>query len=88
MGNSDLKLPKIHLVAKNRLTQYIYTAKSYKAVLSGITSDLAGIVKDSHEHFTFSSVNDGLIEIRDFQTAGVVAFARGTPFVSMKSGHT
>ena len=86
MGNSDLELPKIHLVAKNRLTQYIYTAKSYKAVLSGITSDLAGIVKDSPEHFTFSSVNDGLIEIRDFQTAGVVAFARGTPFVSMKSG--
>ena len=86
MENSELKLPKVHLVAKNRLTQYINTAKSYSAVLSGITSDLVGIVKDSSEHFTFSSINDGLIEIRDFQTAGVVAFARGTPFVSMKSG--
>ena len=86
MEKSALELPKIHLVAKNRLTQYIYTAKSYKAVLSGITSDLAGIVKDNPTHFIFSSVNDGLIEIRDFQTAGVVAFARGAPFVSMSSG--
>ena len=85
--NSELTLPKIHLVAKNRLTQYINTAKSYAAVLSGITSDLAAIVKDSPSHFTFSAINDdGLIEIRDFQTAGVVAFARGTPFVSMNSG--
>ena len=86
MENSGLRLPKIHLVAKNRLTQYINTAKSYTAVLSGITSDLAAIVKDSPSHFTFSSVGKGLIEIRDFQTAGVVAFARGTPFVSMDSG--
>ena len=86
MKNSGLKLPKIHLVAKNRLTQYINTAKSYTAVLSGIRNDLVGIVKDSPSHFTFSSVDDGLIEIRDFQTAGVVAFARGTPFVSMNSG--
>ena len=86
MEKSELKLPKIHLVAKNRLTQYINTAKSYTAVLSGITSDLAGIVSDSPSHFTFSPVDDGLIEIRDFQTAGVVAFARGTPFVSMNSG--
>ena len=86
MKNSELTLPKIHLVAKNRLTQYINTAKSYTAVLSGIENDLAGIVKDNPSHFTFSSINDGLIEIRDFQTAGVVAFARGTPFVSMNSG--
>ena len=86
MKKSGLELPKIHLVAKNRLTQYINTAKSYTAVLSGIRNDLVGIVKDSPSHFTFSSVDDGLIEIRDFQTAGVVAFARGTPFVSMNSG--
>ena len=83
---SKLVLPKIHLVAKNRLTQYINAAKSYIAVLSGITSDLAGIVKDSPKHFTFSSIDSGMLEIRDFQTSGVVAFARGTPFITMKSG--
>ena len=86
MANSKLAVPTIHLVAKNRLTQYIKTAKSYAAVLSGITSDLAGIVKDNPSHFTFSPIDDGLIEIRDFQTAGVVAFARGTPFTTMNSG--
>ena len=86
MEKSKLKLPTIHMVAKNRLTQYINTAKSYAAVLSGITNDLAGIVKDNPSHFTFSSVADGLIEIRDFQTSGVVAFARGTPFIAMKGG--
>ena len=84
--NSHLELPTIHLVAKNRLTQYINTAKSYTAVLSGITSDLEGIVKDNPTHFTFPSIEDGMIEIRDFQTAGVVASARGAPFTTMKSG--
>jgi hypothetical protein len=86
MQKAGLKLPQVHLVAKNRLTQYINTAKSYTAVLSGITSDLAGIVKDSPSNFTFSSVEDGLFEVKDFQTSGVVAFARGTPFVTMNSG--
>jgi hypothetical protein len=86
MQKAGLKLPQVHLVLKNRLTQYINTAKSYSAVLSGITSDLAGIVKDNPESFTFSSVEDGLFEVRDFQTSGVVAFARGTPFVTMNSG--
>ena len=86
MLEAGLELPQVHLVAKNRLTQYINTAKSYSAVLSGITKDLAAIVKDSPSHFTFSSIDDGLFEIRDFQTSGVVAFARGTPFVTMDPG--
>ncbi len=86
MSQAGLESPKIHLVAKNRLTQYISTAKSYTAVLSGITSDLQSILKDDPDHFTFSSVEDGLMEIKDFQTSGVVAFARGTPFVTMNAG--
>lgn len=86
MASAGLPLPKVHLVAKNRLTQYINTAKSYSAVLSGITSDLEAIVKDHPECFTFSAVGDGLIEVKDFQTSGVVAFARGTPFETMSAG--
>ncbi len=86
MKDAKLDLPRIHMVAKNRLTQYINTAKSYSAVLSGIESDLAAILKDSPSNFTFSTVKEGLFEIRDFQTSGVVAFARGTPFVTMRSG--
>lgn len=86
MEKAKLKLPQVHMVAKNRLTQYINTAKSYSAVLSGITHDLDGILKDSPAIFTFSTVTDGVFEVRDFQTSGVVAFARGTPFVTMISG--
>jgi len=86
MVAAGLQLPKVHMIAKNRLTQYINTAKSYTAVLSGIAYDLDAMVKDNAEYFTFSSVENGIEEVKDFQTAGVVAFARGTPFVSMQSG--
>lgn len=86
MKKGGLELPKIHLVAKNRLTQYIRVAKGYAAVLDGISSDLKGILKDNPEFFTFSNIGEGLYDVKDFQRAGVVAFARGTPFVSMNSG--
>lgn len=86
MADAKLPLPKIHLVAKNRLTQYINTAKSYAAVLSGITEDLNAIVRDNPANFTFTNVEDGVLEIKDFQTAGVVAFARGAPFATMAAG--
>src|SRR6266545_288672 len=86
MQDAALQPPKVHLVAKNRLTQYINTAKSYSAVLSGIEDDLAKILADSPSNFTFNQVRNGLVEIRDFQTSGVVAFARGTPFATMNPG--
>ena len=38
------------------------------------------------EHFTFSEPNNGIVEIRDFGTTGVVAFARGCPFSTMQTG--
>lgn len=86
MTAGNLPLPKIHLIVKNRLTQYIRTAKGYAAVLDGITSDIKAIHSEKPEFFTFSQVADGQFEVKDFQTAGVVAFARGTPFVSLNSG--
>lgn len=86
METADIVLPKVHLVAKNRLTQYVRVAKGYAAVLQGITSDIAAIQKGNPDYFTFSDVQVGVAEVKDFQTAGVVAFARGTPFVRMKSG--
>ncbi|WP_420345510.1 ParA family protein [Pelagibius sp.] len=86
MEGAGLPHPKIHMIAKNRLTQYIKVAKSYAAVLNGITEDLNTVHKSSPAFFTFDNVEDGMINVKDFQTAGVVAFARGTPFVSMNSG--
>lgn len=86
MTAGGLPLPKIHLIVKNRLTQYIKVAKGYAAVLDGISSDVKAILNSYPDFFTFSTVNDGMQEVKDFQTSGVVAFARGTPFVSMNSG--
>lgn len=82
----NLSLPKIHLIVKNRLTQYIKVAKGYAAVLDGISNDVKSILADYPDFFTFDTVTKGIQEVKDFQTSGVVAFARGTPFVSMNSG--
>jgi len=86
MQQGNMHLPKIHLIAKNRLTQYINTAKSYSAVLAGIDEDIQNIIKDTPDHFTFENLEKGKFEIKDFQTSGVVAFARGTPFATLQPG--
>lgn len=86
MKEAKRPLPKVHLIMKNRLTQYMGSASAYAAVLSGIDSDLKQLVKSYGEHFTFSKTSDGIVDIRDFGTTGVVAFARGTPFSVMDTG--
>lgn len=80
------QLPKVHLVLKNRLTQYMGSASAYAAVLSGIDSDLTALIKAYPQHFTFTNVNSGIVEIRDFGTTGVVAFSRGCSFSAMPTG--
>ena len=56
------------------------------SVLSGIDSDLAQLLTTDPNLFTFSTADDGLAEVRDFQTTGVVAFAHGAPFRTLKPG--
>lgn len=80
------ELPKIRLIMKNRLTQYMGSASAYQAVLSAIDNDLGQLLKDYPDHFDFTEVKDGIVEVRDFGTTGVVAFARGTPFSVMPTG--
>lgn len=79
-------LPKVHLIAKNRITQYMGDASAYSAVLRSIETDVAALVATSPDMFTFADTRAGLISVRDFQTAGVVAFARGCPFYNMPTG--
>jgi cellulose biosynthesis protein BcsQ len=86
MSEAKMPLPKIHMIVKNRLTQYVRVAKGYAAVLDGIDSDLTAVHKARPDYFTFTDPRDGLMEVKDFQTAGVVAFARGTPFSTMSAG--
>lgn len=79
-------LPKVHLIAKNRLTQYMGPASAYVAVLKSIEQDVSSLLVTNPELFTFSSLADAFVEIRDFQTTGVVAFAKGLPFHSVSIG--
>ncbi|MEW9525589.1 ParA family protein [Agrobacterium radiobacter] len=80
------ELPKIHMIAKNRITQYMGPASAYAAVLSAIESDVSGLLRTHPHLFTFNRIHHGAVEIRDFQTTGVVAFAKGLPFSQLRAG--
>lgn len=86
LDHSKRKLPKIHLIAKNRLTQYMGAASAYAAVLKAIEADVTLLSKSNPELFTFADANNGFVDIRDFQTTGVVAFAQGQPFSKVSRG--
>ncbi|GAA5176918.1 AAA family ATPase [Rugosimonospora acidiphila] len=79
-------LPKVHMIAKNRLTQYMGPASAYAAVLRSITVDVGKLLASNPEIFNFNDVDSGLVDIRDFQTTGVVAFARGCPLYELQAG--
>lgn len=80
------KLPKVHLIVKNRLTQYMGPASAYAAVLRSIDNDVKALLKSNGNIFSFDDLTAGLVDIRDFQTTGVVAFAKGCPFYSLPTG--
>ncbi|HCC34197.1 MAG TPA: ATPase [Ruminococcaceae bacterium] len=82
------RLPKIHLIVKNRITQYMGAASAYATVLEKIGNDIIGLCTDNPHIFTFTDkeANNHIIEVRDFQTAGVVAHARACPFYCLSCG--
>ena len=86
LATAGRQLPKVHLIAKNRITQYMGDASAYAAVLRSIENDLSALIMVHPHMFTFSTASEGLVSVRDFQTAGVVAFARGCPFYNMPTG--
>jgi cellulose biosynthesis protein BcsQ len=79
-------LPKVHLIAKNRITQYMGSASTYAAVLAAIQGDIERLLKTNPEIFSFKTSEQGFVDIRDFQTTGVVAFAKGLPFSKLQTG--
>jgi cellulose biosynthesis protein BcsQ len=79
-------LPAVHLIVKNRITQYMGAASAYAAVLQAIQTDVQGLIKTNPELFTFKNAANGFVEVRDFQTTGVVAFAKGLPFSKVRAG--
>jgi hypothetical protein len=83
---AERDLPQVHLIVKNRLTQYMGAASAYAAVLAQIEKDVQALLATHPDIFTFTSVQQGFVEIRDFQTTGVVAFAKGQPFSHVSVG--
>lgn len=79
-------LPKVYLILRNRLTQYMGPASAYATVLTTINEDVNSLLETNPEIFDFSSVDAGIIDVRDFQTTGVVSSARGCPFSLLNSG--
>jgi cellulose biosynthesis protein BcsQ len=83
---ANRELPQVHLIVKNRITQYMGPASAYAAVLSEIDGEIGGLIKTHPAYFTFSRPDAGTVEIRDFQTTGVVAFAKGCPISRLQAG--
>ena len=59
---SGRQLPQVHLIAKNRITQYMGSASAYAAVLAAIESDIRGLLKSNPEIFSFTNIKDGFVE--------------------------
>lgn len=86
LKDAGRKLPQVHLIAKNRITQYMGSASAYAAVLAAIENDINALLKSNPKIFSFTKLTDGFVEVRDFQTTGVVAFAKGLPFSELPAG--
>lgn len=86
LKSANRNLPKVHMIIKNRLTQYMGPASAYATVLTSIDKDIDLLLQSHPDIFTFSQINDGVSDIRDFQTTGVVAHARGCPFYKLQAG--
>ena len=61
-------------------------ASAYHSVLTSIDQMISAILSSRPSVFSFDNISDGIVELRDFQTTGVVAFAFGLPFTAMKPG--
>lgn len=87
LSNAGRKLPKVHTIVKNRLTQYMGAASAYHAVLTSIDKQVKSLLVSNPDFFEFNTVNQTVVEVRDFGTTGVVAFARGMSFLNLNSGN-
>ena len=86
LQEAERQAPIFHLFPKNRLTQYMGPASAYQSVLTSIDKIIEKVLEENPSVFSFASVPNGVVDIRDFQTTGVVAFAKGLPFTQLQAG--
>lgn len=77
LTNAGMVLPQIHLIVKNRITQYMGTAAAYRGVLVSIDNEINTMMAVNRQYFTGNNV---IMEVRDFQSSGVAAFAEAKSF--------
>ncbi|MBF4819598.1 MULTISPECIES: ParA family protein [Cronobacter] len=86
LSQAGRNLPKIHQIVRNRLTQYMGDASAYAAVLHAIKKDVSDLLVSHPYLFSFTHADDGFSSVRDFQTTGVIAHAKGQPFSRVRAG--
>jgi cellulose biosynthesis protein BcsQ len=83
---ANRQLPLVHLIVRNRMTQYMGEASAYGAVLNHISQDIQNLLVSNPALFTFDNLNNNIVSVTDFGTTGVIAFAEGTPFNRLRTG--
>ena len=86
MRSAGRGFPVAKMIVKNRITQYMGDASGYAAVLRSIEDDIGRLMKTNPEIFAFDDLVQGILSVRDFQTTGVVAYARGCPMDQLTAG--
>jgi hypothetical protein len=66
--------------------QYIESSSAYAAVLHEIKVDIMQLQAAHPALFTFTTLVDGAVNIRDSLTTGGVAFAKGIPRSQLRAG--
>ncbi len=86
LRDAGRSLPTTRLIVRNRITQYMGDASGYAAVLRSIETDVEALIDTHPEILEFTSIAEGMLSVRDFQTTGVVATARGCPIGHLSAG--
>lgn len=91
----DLGVPKLHLFVGNRFTQYKGAAKAFSALHHAVGDGLWSIYSKNPNLFTGRNkeilskddfLNEYSADVRDFNTAGVVAAHLGTLLTKLEDG--
>jgi cellulose biosynthesis protein BcsQ len=91
---NSLKAPLCHLFVGNRFTQYQGSATAFSALSDAVSDELWSIYQTSPQHFTTQASPKTpkafekayTVDVRDFNTAGIVAAHRGVLLKKLTGG--
>ncbi len=84
VNSPNIQLPRINSIVRNRLTQYMRRpASAYRAVLDSL-STLSNSLRQQYGNYFCPNFN--IIDIRDFNTVGQIAYAEAKRFADINAG--